>query len=335
MLRQSYRFIKNLRLNNNLININNTRQSSIEKSTTNDDISNEKFRNELKINKDELEKCKNPELANIKKILPNCKIVKVYRWNPEKPLIKPKLQTFNIDLNKCGTMVLDILIEIKSKHDPTLSFRKSCREGICGSCSMNINGVNGLACITKVIDDKKPIIIYPLPHAYVIRDLVPDMSGFLDQYKKIEPYLKRENDEPIGTKQLLQSPTDRNKLDGLYECILCGCCSFACPPYWWLGEKYLGPAVLLQAYRWIIDSRDTKHNERLNKMRDYFSVFRCHTIFNCTKVCPKGLNPGRAVAKIKMLLSGINKLDKDNNKNDNFIIDPCTGEKQIVEKKLK
>lgn len=167
----------------------------------------------------------------------------------------------------------------------------------------------------------------------MIRDLVPDMSNFLDQYKKIEPYLKRENDEAIGTKQLLQSPADRNKLDGLYECILCGCCSFACPPYWWLGDKYLGPAVLLQAYRWIIDSRDTKHHERLNIMRDYFSVFRCHSIFNCTKVCPKGLNPGRAVAKIKMLLSGINKLDKNNNKNKDFIIDPCSGERKIVEKK--
>ncbi|XP_051154595.1 uncharacterized protein LOC127277478 [Leptopilina boulardi] len=250
------------------------------------------------------------------------KIVKIYRWNPDNPTKKPYIHEYKIDLNKCGTMVLDILQLIK-EQDSSLAFRRSCREGICGSCSMNINGVNTLACITKINEDlTKPLIIYPLPHTYVIRDLVPDMTRFLQQYKSIEPYLKRPGEETyLGERQILQTQEERKKLDGLYECILCGCCSFACPPYWWHEDKYLGPAVLLQAYRWIMDSRDLCHEERLKNLRDYFSVFRCHTIFNCTKTCPKGLNPGKAVAHIKMYLAGLKK--KPSPKLESPLPNPC------------
>ncbi|XP_012275242.1 succinate dehydrogenase [ubiquinone] iron-sulfur subunit [Orussus abietinus] len=269
--------------------------------------------------------CHEPSTAPKKKLEPILKTVKVYRWNPEAPTIKPYLQQYTVDLNKCGLMVLDVLHLVKAQHDASLSFRRSCREGICGSCAMNINGVNTLACITKVMRDKKPLIIYPLPHMYIIRDLVPDMGHFLEQYKKIDPWLKRvDEDGIIGQRQLLQSERDRNKLDGLYECILCGCCSFACPPYWWTGDKYLGPAVLMQAYRWIIDSRDTGSKERLAALRDFYSVFRCHTIFNCTKTCPKGLNPGRAIAEIKRLLVGL--ASKKNPDMETPIPDACTGE---------
>ncbi|XP_033232107.1 succinate dehydrogenase [ubiquinone] iron-sulfur subunit-like isoform X2 [Belonocnema kinseyi] len=235
-------------------------------------------------------KCLGKENVTIAVREPRIKIVRVYRWSPEGPKKKPHMQQYKVDLNQCGTMVLDILKQIKKEHDPTLSFRSSCREGICGSCSMNINGVNTLACITKTSEDlKKPLIIYPLPHTYVIRDLISDMGRFLDQYKEIDPYLKRPGEEKLlGKRQILQTENERAKLDGLYECILCGCCSFSCPPYWWHEEnKYLGPAVLLQALRWLTDSRDLAHTERLNKLRDYFSVYRCHTIFNCTKTCPK------------------------------------------------
>ncbi|NP_001161244.1 succinate dehydrogenase [ubiquinone] iron-sulfur subunit-like protein isoform X1 [Nasonia vitripennis] len=257
---------------------------------------------------------------------PFIKIVKIYRWNPEKPTTKPYLQKFEVDLNKCGSMVLDILHYIKAELDPTLSFRRSCREGICGSCSMNINGINTLACITKVTrDQEKSLLIYPLPHTYTIRDLIPDMSHFLEQYKKIDPYLKRPQEHDfVGMRQLMQSERDRAKIDGLYECILCGCCSYACPPYWWAGEKYLGPAVLMQAYRWIIDSRDQTHEERLGKLRDFFSVFRCHTIFNCTKTCPKGLNPGRAIAELKRLVTGIT--DKEKPDMETPVPSRCRGE---------
>ncbi|XP_043282758.1 succinate dehydrogenase [ubiquinone] iron-sulfur subunit, mitochondrial-like [Venturia canescens] len=255
------------------------------------------------------------------------KKVRVYRWNPEENNRRPWMQEFSIDPNECdGTMVLDVLTTIKARHDPTLSFRRSCREGICGSCAVNVNGINVLACITKFDPNpRKPLIIYPLPHAYVIRDLVPDLSLFLDQYKAIGPHLDRKSDGKItGKRQLLQSQRDRQKLDGLYECILCGCCSFSCPPYWWLGDKYLGPAVLLQAYRWIIDSRDEAHAERLSKLRDFYSVFRCQTIFNCTKTCPKGLNPGRAIAEIKRLLVGLASKEKPDLENPTA--DPCGDE---------
>jgi len=236
------------------------------------------------------------------------KTFSIYRWNPEKPGDKPRMQDYEVDLNDCGPMVLDVLIKIKNEIDPTLTFRRSCREGICGSCAMNMSGVNSLACLTKIESPDKVTKIYPLPHMYVMKDLVPDMNHFYAQYKSIQPWLQREDGDKLGVgeNQLLQSEHDRVKLDGLYECILCACCSTSCPSYWWNPEKYLGPAVLMQAYRWIIDSRDHNTAERLNKMRfDQFAVYRCHTIMNCTKTCPKGLNPGLAIAEIKKLLSGI------------------------------
>ncbi|KAF6209221.1 hypothetical protein GE061_014966 [Apolygus lucorum] len=228
----------------------------------------------------------------------------VYRWNPDKPEEKPQLQEYVIDLNKCGPMVLDALLKIKNEIDPTLTFRRSCREGICGSCAMNIGGINTLACISKIDTSSTPTKVYPLPHMYVVKDLVPDMSNFYKQYASIQPYLQRKNAAPAGTKQNLQSVEDRKKLDGLYECILCACCSTSCPSYWWNGDKYLGPAVLMQAYRWVIDSRDEMTQERLERLKDPFSVFRCHTILNCTKTCPKGLNPAKAISEMKQLISG-------------------------------
>lgn len=237
---------------------------------------------------------------------PRFKKFAIYRWNPEKPNEKPYIKEYQVDLNQCGMMVLDALIKIKNEQDPSLTFRRSCREGICGSCSMNINGTNTLACLCKIDDNtSKATKIYPLPHMYVIKDLVPDMSNFYAQYKSIEPYLKRKdsNMKP-GEQEFFQTPQDRSKLDGLYECILCACCSTSCPSYWWNSDKYLGPAVLLQSYRWIIDSRDEFTEQRLEAFQDNFSVYRCHTIMNCTKVCPKGLNPGLAIAELKKLLSG-------------------------------
>ncbi|RWS01466.1 mitochondrial complex succinate-ubiquinone oxidoreductase subunit B-like protein [Dinothrombium tinctorium] len=229
----------------------------------------------------------------------------VYRWNPETPETKPYMQTYEVDLNACGPMVLDALIKIKNEIDPTLTFRRSCREGICGSCAMNIGGSNTLACLCKIDTNlSKPVKIYPLPHMYVIKDLVPDMNNFYQQYKSIQPYLQRKNEGSFGSKQLLQSVDDRKKLDGLYECILCACCSTSCPSYWWNSDRYLGPAVLMQAYRWVIDSRDEATEQRLDRLRDPFSVYRCHTIMNCTKTCPKHLNPGRAIGELKKLLSG-------------------------------
>jgi len=233
----------------------------------------------------------------------------IYRWDPEKPGDKPRMEEYKVDLGNCGPMVLDALIKIKNELDPTLTFRRSCREGICGSCAMNIGGVNTLACLSKIDANNKVTKIYPLPHMYVVKDLVPDMNNFYQQYRSIQPWLQRtDEDERKSLKepeQVLQSVDDRAKLDGLYECILCACCSTSCPSYWWNGDRYLGPAVLMQAYRWIIDSRDEQQKERLDKLRDPFSVYRCHTIMNCTKTCPKGLNPGRAIAEIKKLLAGI------------------------------
>ncbi|XP_055309730.1 succinate dehydrogenase [ubiquinone] iron-sulfur subunit, mitochondrial [Sitodiplosis mosellana] len=246
------------------------------------------------------------EPASAKK--PRIKTFEIYRWNPDKPNEKPHMQKYEIDLNDCAPMVLDALLKIKNEIDPTLTFRRSCREGICGSCSMNIGGTNTLACISKIDTDlSKPSKIYPLPHMYVVRDLVPDMSNFYKQYTSIQPWLQRKNNEKKGDAQYLQDVEDRKQLDGLYECILCACCSTSCPSYWWNADKYLGPAVLMQAYRWVIDSRDESTEERLNRLKDPFSVYRCHTIMNCTKTCPKGLNPGRAIAELKRLLSGLNK----------------------------
>ncbi|CAK9809561.1 Succinate dehydrogenase [ubiquinone] iron-sulfur subunit, mitochondrial [Anthophora plagiata] len=235
----------------------------------------------------------------------------VYRWNPDKPDEKPHMQEYKVDLNSCGPMVLDALIKIKNDMDPTLTFRRSCREGICGSCAMNIGGTNTLACISKIDTNLNSTSkIYPLPHMYIVKDLVPDLNNFYNQYKSIQPWLQRGDGKKAGTQQYLQSVEDRKKLDGLYECILCACCSTSCPSYWWNGDKYLGPAVLMQAYRWIIDSRDNKAVERLEKLRDPYSVYRCHTIMNCTRTCPKGLNPGRAIAEIKKLLANISEKQK-------------------------
>jgi succinate dehydrogenase iron-sulfur subunit len=224
---------------------------------------------------------------------------KIYRWDPE-GAGNPSLDTFEIDRAECGPMVLDALIKIKNEVDATLTFRRSCREGICGSCSMNIDGVNTLAC-TKFIDEVKgDVRIYPLPHLPVIKDLVPDLSQVFAQYASIEPWLKSETPPPEGER--LQSPEERERLDGLWECILCFCCTTSCPSYWWNGERYLGPAVLLQAHRWLSDSRDEATGERLDQLEDPFRLYRCHTIMNCTRTCPKGLNPAKSIAEIKKLM---------------------------------
>ncbi|KAJ3075703.1 hypothetical protein HK102_005548 [Quaeritorhiza haematococci] len=233
---------------------------------------------------------------------PNVKEFKIYRWDPNNPKEKPRLESYKVDLNQCGPMVLDALLKIKNEQDPTLTFRRSCREGICGSCSMNIEGTNTLACLCRIdTNTSKAMKIYPLPHMYVIKDLVPDMTHFYQQYKSIEPYLKQKTPPP--EKENYQSIADRKKLDGLYECILCACCSTACPSYWWNSDKYLGPAVLQQAYRWMIDSRDHYGAERREALQDPFSMYRCHTILNCTKTCPKGLNPAKAIAEIKKMMA--------------------------------
>ncbi|KJH51412.1 putative succinate dehydrogenase [ubiquinone] iron-sulfur subunit, partial [Dictyocaulus viviparus] len=216
------------------------------------------------------------------------------------------LLKYDVNLDDCGIMVLDALIKIKNEIDPTLTFRRSCREGICGSCAMNIGGENTLACIRKIDSDtSKSLKIYPLPHMFVVKDLVPDMNLFYEQYGSIKPWLQRKSAVTLGEKQLYQSVKEREKLDGLYECILCACCSTSCPSYWWNADKYLGPAVLMQAYRWIIDSRDDYAMERLHRMHDSYSAFKCHTIMNCTKTCPKNLNPAKAIGEIKSLLTGM------------------------------
>jgi len=229
------------------------------------------------------------------------KTFKIYRWDPDVGS-SPVMESYEVDLNKCGPMVLDALIYIKNEIDPTLTFRRSCREGICGSCAMNIDGVNNLACLAHITEADQLTKIWPLPHMYVVKDLVPDMTNFYAQYKSIEPWLKKKDETDKG-EQFYQSEEDRNKLDGLYECILCACCSTSCPSYWWNGDKYLGPAIIQQAYRWLIDSRDDYQAERLEKMNDAYSVFKCHTIMNCTKSCPKHLNPAWAIAEIKKMLT--------------------------------
>lgn len=232
---------------------------------------------------------------------PNIKHFKIYRWNPDKKG-KPYMATYPVDMNECGPMVLDALIKIKNEQDPTLTFRRSCREGICGSCAMNIDGSNTLACLCHIPKSDDAVKINPLPHMYVIKDLVPDMSNFYAQYKSIKPWLQRKQPHDLNKGENLQSKEDRKKLDGMYECILCACCSTSCPSYWWNADKYLGPAVLMQAYRWIADSRDEFTDERLDAVNDPFKLYRCHTIMNCTKTCPKGLNPGKAIGKIKKQL---------------------------------
>ena len=225
---------------------------------------------------------------------------RIYRWDPESGQ-NPRYDTFEIDLDQCGPMVLDALIKIKNEVDPTLTFRRSCREGICGSCSMNMNGRNGLACTTSIEDLTGEVRITPLPHMEVVKDLVPDFTHFYAQYASIRPWLQTVSTTPSG-KERLQSPEQREQLDGLYECILCACCSTACPSYWWNADKFLGPAILLQAYRWLADSRDEMTGERLDQLEDPFRLYRCHTIMNCANACPKGLNPAKAIAETKKML---------------------------------
>ncbi len=222
---------------------------------------------------------------------------KVYRYDPGSGE-NPSVDTYHVDLDTCGPMVLDALIKIKNDIDPTLSFRRSCREGICGSCAMNIGGSNTLACTAGIDEFDGDIVVYPLPHQPVVRDLVSDLTNFYAQYASVEPWLKADTPAPSG-RERLQSPEDREKLDGLYECILCACCSTSCPSYWWNSDRYLGPAALLNAYRWIVDSRDEHTGERLDDLEDPFKLYRCHTIMNCTSACPKGLNPAQAIGEIK------------------------------------
>ena len=224
---------------------------------------------------------------------------RIYRYNPEDGK-NPRIDTYFVDVEDCGPMVLDALIWIKNKIDPTLTFRRSCREGVCGSCSMNIDGTNGLACTRGMDEIKGTVRVYPLPHMPVIKDLVPDLTVFYAQYASIEPWLKTDTAAP--EKEWRQTHEDRAKLDGLYECILCACCTTSCPSYWWSGERYLGPAVLLQARRWLVDSRDEATGERLDELEDPFRLYRCHTILNCSKACPKGLNPAKAIAEIKLMM---------------------------------
>jgi len=229
------------------------------------------------------------------------KTFKIYRYDPSSDA-GPGWDTYEIDLDECGPMILDALFKIKNEIDPTLAFRRSCREGVCGSCAMNIGGRNTLAC-TKGIDEinSGTITISPLPHLPVVRDLVPDLSQFYAQYASIEPWLHTTTAEP-KTEEFKQTPEDREKLDGYYECILCASCSTSCPSYWWNGDRYLGPAALLQAYRWLVDSRDEAQTERLNDLEDPFKLYRCHTIMNCANVCPKGLNPAKAIAEVKRMM---------------------------------
>jgi len=229
----------------------------------------------------------------------NIRRYQVYRWDPDTGE-NPSVDTYEVDMDSCGPMVLDGLIKIKNEMDPTLTFRRSCREGVCGSCAMNIDGTNTLACTKDMGDIKGDVKVYPLPHMEVVKDLVPDLSKAYAQYASIEPWLQA--DTPAPDKERLQSPEEREKLDGLWECILCFCCTTSCPSYWWNSDRYLGPAVLLQAYRWIADSRDEKKGERLDNLEDPFRLYRCHTIMNCTNTCPKSLNPAKAIAETKKLM---------------------------------
>ncbi|MDY0881730.1 succinate dehydrogenase iron-sulfur subunit [Dongia soli] len=227
------------------------------------------------------------------------KTFKVYRWDPDVGG-NPKIDSYEVDLDACGPMVLDAIIKIKNEIDPTLTFRRSCREGVCGSCAMNIDGTNTLACTKDIGEISGDVKIYPLPHMPVVKDLVPDLNHIFAQYASIEPWMKAKSQPP--SRERPQSPEERAKLDGLWECILCFCCSTSCPSYWWNGDRYLGPAILLQAYRWIADTRDESAGERLDELEDPFRLYRCHTIMNCTKTCPKGLNPAKAIGEIKKLM---------------------------------
>ena len=227
------------------------------------------------------------------------KTFEVYRYDPDSGE-NPRIDTFEVDIDDCRPMVLDALFWIKNKVDSTLTFRRSCREGICGSCSMNIDGTNWLACTRFISDLATPATIYPLANMEIIKDLVPDLTHLFAQYAAIEPWLKSKT--PAPERERLQSPEERSRVDGYYECILCFCCTSGCPSHWWNGDRFLGPAVLLQAWRWLADSRDEATGERLDELEDPFRLYRCHTILNCTRTCPKGLNPGKAIAETKKLL---------------------------------
>ncbi|XP_018563236.1 succinate dehydrogenase [ubiquinone] iron-sulfur subunit-like [Anoplophora glabripennis] len=245
---------------------------------------------------------------------PKLKKFKIYRYNPEDKGKKPTMQTYTIDLNDCRPMILDALNKIKSEQDSSLTYRRSCREGICGSCGMNIDGINRLACLYK-IKPKGTTKIYPLPHMYVIKDLVVDFNKFLEQHSRIKPYLIRKSKEQPGTTQYLQSIKDRESLDGYIECILCACCATSCPEYWWHGHTkkpndFLGPAALLHAYRWIMDSRDHATADRIKQLTNYYNIYRCHQINNCTSCCPKRLAPGVAIANLRLLVGGFKKKNK-------------------------
>lgn len=224
---------------------------------------------------------------------------RIYRWDPDAGE-NPRLDTYHVDTGSCGPMILDALITIKDKIDPTLTFRRSCREGICGSCAMNIDGINTLACIYGLDEVKGDVRIYPLPHLPVVKDLVPDLTHFYAQHASVRPWLETRTNEP-GT-EWRQSVESRKKLDGLYECVMCACCSTSCPSYWWNSDRYLGPAALLHAYRWIIDSRDEATGDRLDDLEDPFRLYRCHTIMNCARTCPKHLNPAKAIAELKKMM---------------------------------
>jgi len=224
----------------------------------------------------------------------------VYRYDPDSGE-NPRMDVYEIDLGRCGAMVLDALIKIKNEVDPTLTFRRSCREGICGSCAMNIDGTNTLACIKAIEDIHGDVKIYPLPHLPVVKDLVPDLTNFYAQYASIKPWLQSRTPAPPD-RERLQTTEDQHKINEPATCILCACCSTACPSYWWNGDRYLGPAALLAAYRWIVDSRDEATGERLDDLEDPFRLYRCHTILNCTRTCPKNLNPAKAIAETKKLL---------------------------------
>ncbi len=232
-------------------------------------------------------------VKNIKKFI-------VYRYDPDTGK-NPRTDTFEVDMDNCGPMVLDALIKIKGEMDSSLAMRRSCREGICGSCSMNIDGGNTLACTKAIADIEGDVTVYPLPHQPVIKDLVSDLTNFYAQYASVKPWMQ--TDAPVSPdRERLQSKEDREKLDGLYECILCACCSTSCPSYWWNSDRYLGPAALLNSYRWINDSRDEATGERLDELDDPFKLYRCHTIMSCTDSCPKGLNPAKTIVEIKKLM---------------------------------
>ena len=225
---------------------------------------------------------------------------RVYRWNPDRGG-NPTLDRFEVDLDDCGPMVLDALLKIKDEADATLTFRRSCREGVCGSCAMNIDGGNTLACLKPIADIGGDVSVYPLPHLKVVKDLVVDLTAFYRQYAQIRPWL-RAADCADPARERRQTPDERARLDGLWECILCACCSTSCPSYWWNGDRFLGPATLLQAYRWVVDSRDEGTGERLRELQDPDAVYRCRTILNCVGACPKGLHPARAIVEIRKRL---------------------------------